>query len=113
MRVPGVLWALKAMTAVHLPVHLRGPGGVSALSASAGVIFIPTGRRLVRPMVTNSKTRAVCSGACRRVMTDVLLGPRRTSFETAVMTVDPHHQKLDLPEGSGVFAMAANRCVFS
>ena len=112
MRAPAVFWVSKATTAaVRLPV-LLGRVDVSALSASAGVIFIRTGRRLVRPMVTNSNTLVVSSVDCRLAMTDVLPGYREDS-QAAAMTAVHHHHKLDLPEGSGVFAMAVNRCVFS
>ena len=112
MRAPDVLWALKATTVVvPLLVLRRGRGGVSALSASAGVIFIPTDRRLVRPMVINGNIPAVSSVDCRPVMTDVLPGRLEDSHAAAMTAV--HHQKLDLPEGSGVFAMAADTCAFS
>jgi hypothetical protein len=111
MRARDVLWVLKAMTVVPLPVLRPGPGGVSALSASAGVIFIRMGRRWVRPMVTSSNTLAVSSVDCRLVMTDVL-PERREGSQAGVMTV-VHDQKVDLRGGSGVFAMAADRCAFS
>ena len=93
-------------------VRHRDREGVSALSASGGVIFIRTDRRLVRPMVIKARPPEACSVVCLPAMTGVPPGCARKNFGTAVMTA-VHHQKLDLPEGFGVFAMAANPCVFS
>ena len=108
MRAPDACWGLKVMTAARRRVLVLPRAGDSDPSASGEGIFIRMLRRSGRPMVTNRRPprRADCPQATTGVVLDCL-----ADLPAAVTTAV--HLKPDLPEGSGVFAMADNRCAFS
>jgi len=93
--------------APRLAPHRGADSGPSAIGAG---IFIRTARQWDRPTVTSSRFPAVSNADCLRGMTAAR--PARPADLPAAVTTAVH-LRLDLKEGSGVFEMADNRCVFS